>query len=212
MSARDVRLCSFALYATFRRFDVSTSYSTWDDASASSRARFRFDDSRVSRLELRHENLAHLHAPHLRAPLGHDIPRAVPVVQAVAHRLLDLRRGLLLAELVAQHHRRAEHLRQRVRLVLPGDVRRGAVHGLVQPRPVGADGGGGEHADGAGEHGRGVGQDVSEDVTGDDGVELRGRADDLHRRVVHVHVRQLDVGILLFVHARHDFFPQLRNL
>ena len=42
------------------------------------------------RLDLLHENLAHLHAAHLGASLGHDIARAVPLVQRVVHSLFNL--------------------------------------------------------------------------------------------------------------------------
>ena len=67
--------------------------------------------------------------------------------------------------------------------------------------------GGGQHADGAGEHGGLVAQNVAENVAGGDYVKLFGRAHELHGGVVHIHVRKLHVGII-FGHFVEDFFPQ----
>lgn len=58
------------------------------------------------------------------------------------------------------------------------------------------------------QHGRLVGQDISEDISGDHDVELLGPADELHRRVVHVLVRQLHLRVLV-VHLDHHIPPQL---
>ena len=41
---------------------------------------------------------------------------------------------------------------------------------------------------------------------------MGGSADDLHRRVVHVHVRELNFRVLLLVHLRDDLLPQLAHL
>ena len=68
-----------------------------------------------------------------------------------------------------------------------------------------------QHADRAREHRRFVGQDVAEEVAGDDHVELLRRADELHRGVVDVHVRELNVGILRR-HSGDDFAPQDRGV
>src|SRR5581483_6450546 len=66
-------------------------------------------------------------------------------------------------------------------------------------------------ADRAGQHRRLVGQDVAEHVAGDDDVELARVAHELHRGVVDVHVRELDVAVVP-ADARHHLAPQLRGL
>ena len=68
-----------------------------------------------------------------------------------------------------------------------------------------------QHADRAREHRRFVGQDVTEEVAGDNHVELLRRPDELHRGVVDVHVRELDIGILRR-HSGDDFAPQDRGV
>ena len=95
---------------------------------------------------------------------------------------------------------------------LPGDVGRRSVDRLVQPqaRPPARQRGGGKHPDRSGAHARLVGQDVAEQIAGDDHVELAGIAHQLHRGVVDVHVGQFDIVVI----ARHfvdDVAPQLRG-
>ena len=68
--------------------------------------------------------------------------------------------------------------------------------GSYRPLPRGVERRRRQHADRARQHRRLVGQDVAEDVAGDDHVELLRVAHQLHRRVVDVHVRQRDVRIL----------------
>mmetsp|Transcript_25913 Transcript_25913/g.85267 ORF Transcript_25913/g.85267 Transcript_25913/m.85267 type:complete len:214 (+) Transcript_25913:58-699(+) len=158
------------------------------------------------------EELASLGAANLGHAIGHDVGGAKAAVEDAADGVLNLLRLRLHRKGVAQHHRRGEHHRERVGDVLAGDVGRGAVDGLEDARELRPDARGREHPDRAREHRRLVAQDVPEDVAGDDGVDARGGAHELHRGVVNVHVRELDVGVLLRPHARHHFAPQLRHL
>ena len=84
----------------------------------------------------------------------------------------DRRRGLALAEML-QHHRGRPDLPDRVGDALAGDVRGRAVHRLEQRREVAlrVDVAGRRDADGAGAGGPEVGEDVAEQVRGDDDVE-----------------------------------------
>ena len=111
---------------------------------------------------------------------------------------------------MAEEHGGGEDGGERVRHVLAGDVGGGAVDGLVEAERAGAEGGGGEHADGAGQHGRGVGEDVAEDVAGDDDVELSGGADQLHAGGVDIKVGQLHVGVFA-ADLDDDFAPELHG-
>ena len=69
--------------------------------------------------------------------------------------------------------------------------------GLVQARGSISDGGGGQQADGASDHGCLVGQDIAEHILGHHHVELAGVTDQLHGTVVYQHVLILDIGVLL---------------
>ena len=80
----------------------------------------------------------------------------------------------------------------------------GFVHALV----VRVERGRRQHADGTGQHGSLIRQDVAEHVVGDHHVELLGRAHQLHGGVIHVHMGKLDVRVVLR-HLFHHFPPQL---
>ena len=69
-----------------------------------------------------------------------------------------------------------------------------------------------QHAERAGHHRRAVGQDVAEQVVGDDHVELPRRAHELHGAVVDIHVRQLDIGIFRVVQRLDVLAPQHAGL
>jgi hypothetical protein len=62
-----------------------------------------------------------------------------------------------------------------------------------------------------GNHCRFVGQDVAEDVAGDDHVERRRRRYELRCRIIDVQVRQLDIGIF-GADPDHRVAPELRRL
>src|SRR5690606_12236298 len=117
--------------------------------------------------------------------------------QVVLDRGADRGGGLDVAEVVQQQRDR-EHGRGGVGLVLAGDVGGGAVHGLEHR----GEGAGGVHvparreadaaADGAGE----VGDDVAEEVVGDDDVEAGGVLDQVDHHRVDVGVVDLDARVL----------------
>jgi len=96
---------------------------------------------------------------------------------------------------------------------LTRDIGGRAVDGLVQ-RFGAAIGigrtqrGRGQHPQRTRQHRGTIGQDIAEQVVGDDHVELFGRAHQLHRAVVGVHVGQLDIGVVFVMHLLHDFAPQ----
>ena len=69
-----------------------------------------------------------------------------------------------------------------------------------------------QHAERAGRHRRAIGQDVAEDIAGDHHIELPGLPHDLHRGVVDIHMRELDIGKFRFM-QRDDFLaPQHAGL
>src|SRR3989475_12207524 len=99
---------------------------------------------------------------------------------------------------VSNHHRCAQNRPDRVDDATAGDVGRGPMHGLEQaPFRLGVDVAGGCDAHPADQLRGQVGQDVAEEVAGDDDVELRRVAHQLHRGRVHIEVTGLDVGTLL---------------
>ena len=84
------------------------------------------------------------------------------------------------------------------------------MHRLVEALALLVQGSRGQQADRPGQLGGNVGQDVAEQVAGHHHVELGGFGDQLHGGIVHVQVRQFDVGILLGDFADHGP-PQLRD-
>ena len=139
-----------------------------------------------------------------------DVAGAPAVVEHVLHGLGQAVGGLVHLEAVAEHELHGEDLRDGVGDALAGDVGRGAVAGLVERGAV-AQGGAGEHAERAREHGGLVGEDVAEGVLGHQDVELGGVVHELHGAVVHEHVGRLDGGVL-GGHAVGDLAPQAARL
>ena len=110
--------------------------------------------------------------PTTASPGQRDVAGAQTQLQHAADGALDPVRDVGARERVAEHHRERQDRRQRIRLVLPRDVRRGPVDRLVEALLPRVERRGGQHADRPREHRRLVGQDVAEDVAGDDHVEL----------------------------------------
>src|SRR5690606_38614460 len=110
---------------------------------------------------------------------------------------LDAGRRLGVAEVV-EEQRDGQHGGGGVGLALAGDVRRGAVDRLehARGRPVGVDVAGGREPDAAGDGGGEVGDDVAEEVVGDDDVEAGRVGDEEDHRGVDVQVVDGDVGEL----------------
>ena len=79
--------------------------------------------------------------------------------------------------------------------------------GLIQAAGAVAQRGGRDHADGAGDHGSLVRQDVAEHVLGNDHVELGGVLDDLHGAVVHEHLAVFHIRVF-GLQAVHHASPQ----
>src|SRR5690606_32267489 len=73
---------------------------------------------------------------------------------------------------------------QRVGHSLSGNIVGGAVDGLVHAGAV-ADGGGGQHAHGAGDLGGFVGEDIAEKIGGDHHVKAAGIFDEQHGGSIH---------------------------
>src|SRR5216683_1282383 len=140
------------------------------------------------------------------------VGRERATVEGRADRPLDGPRLRLQAERMAEHQRHAQDRPVRVRDAPAGDVRRRAVDGLVEAAPPLAQRGRGQQADGAGEHRRHVGEDVAEEVLGDDHVEARGPLHEEHGAGVDQHVLELQVGELVAHHLRGHLAPQPRGL
>ena len=77
------------------------------------------------------------------------------------------------------------------------------MHRLKQPRAIAAQGGRGQHADRAGEHGGFVAEDVAKQVAGEQHVELPRGAHQLHGGVIDIHVAHLHAAVI----ARHYIHP-----
>ena len=82
--------------------------------------------------------------------------------------------------------------------------------GFVQALVLCVQAGRGQHADGAGEHGCRVAEDVAKHVAGHDHIELLGGFNQLHGGVVHIHMVQRHVGVFL-ADFRHNVFPELKG-
>ena len=89
-----------------------------------------------------------------------------------------------------------------------------AVHRLVERLALlglgvlGAERGGRQHAERAGQHGGDVGQHVAEQVVGDDHVILLGPAHELHGAIVGQDMFERGAWILGLVHGAHHLVPQ----
>src|SRR5262249_42266132 len=109
---------------------------------------------------------------------------------------------------VLEHHRPRPDLYDGVGDRPSINVRRRAVHGLGErgKDPVRVDVAGGRDADGAGGGGAEVGQDVAEEVRGDDHVEALRVEHDLDGQAVDVVLVGLHLGKLL-AHGREALVP-----
>mmetsp|Transcript_26553 Transcript_26553/g.87214 ORF Transcript_26553/g.87214 Transcript_26553/m.87214 type:complete len:353 (-) Transcript_26553:226-1284(-) len=161
---------------------------------------------------IRLDSLADLFAHLLASNFSSEISGADAVVKDLVHCILNSLRSLGTVKVIAEHHGSGEDGGEGIGLVRSGDVRSGSVDGLKDAGAGGvADGSGREHAEGADEHGGLIRQDVSEDVSGDHHIELLRVADKLHGSVVDIHVRELDVRIVL-VGLDHNVAPQLADV
>ncbi len=65
-----------------------------------------------------------------------------------------------------------------------------------------------QHPQRSGQHRGTIGQDITEQVVGQDHVKLLGRTHQLHRAIIGIHMAQLDIGILSQMHFRDHVAPQ----
>ena len=91
-----------------------------------------------------------------------------------------------------------------------GNVGGGAVYRLVEI-DLAADGGGGKEAEGAGDDGGLVGEDVAEEVFGEDDVEVARRVHEVHGHGVDELVLEGDVGVVA-AEIGDGGAPELRDL
>ena len=129
-------------------------------------------------------------------------------------RLLDGCSRFFEPEAVAEHEGGAENLGTGVGQAFARDVGGSSsgrfvkserkVHGVF----AGSKAGGGEHAERSADHGEFVGEDVSEHVLGNQSVELVGVANQLHGRIVGVHVGKFDRIVECTDSFGHDFSPK----
>ena len=105
--------------------------------------------------------------------------------------LTDRGRRRILAQIV-EHHRGRKNHRNRIGFALSGDIRSRAVHRLKQAGSA-AEAGGRQQTERPAERGGGVGKDVTEDVAGQNHIELTRIDHHLHRGVVDVHVLQFNI-------------------
>ena len=131
-----------------------------------------------------------------------------PSRQTPVERREQARRGGRLAEVI-EHEDGAPDRAARVRDALTGDVGRRAVHRLEQRRHVAAraEVGARRHAHAALQGGAEVGQDVAEEVGGDDHVEAVGAQHHARRERVHEHALVADAGMARG-HLGGDLVPE----
>src|SRR6266545_4459509 len=165
--------------------------------------------SRVGLLDSGGDQIAHLPRADELHPHRVNVARPVSLLEHAQHGRVDPVGVGALVERVAQQHGRREYGRDRVGHALARDVRRRPVDRLVET-PAATKARRRQHAHGAGQDGGLVGQDVAEGVLGHDGVEVRRLVHERHRAVVHEHVLELHLGIVLR-HARDHLAPQLRH-
>jgi hypothetical protein len=146
-----------------------------------------------------------------------DVSRARAGVQSCVHRALQQRGVVRPRQRQPQHHGDAEYRPERIGDALPRDIGRAAVHRFVERcAPAGlidrAQRRRGQHAERARCHCRAIGQDVAENIVGDDDVELRRRPYQLHRAIVDIQVAQCDVGKFGVAQGLHFLAPQHSRL
>ena len=151
--------------------------------------------------------VAHGSAAQAGAAIAHVVGGAQALVQHLAHSVLNGFGFFGHAEGVAQHHGSRQDAGSGVDDILSRDVRGRTVNGLIQAAGTLAQRGGGDHSDGAGDHGSLIRKDVAEHVLGDDDVELSRVLDDLHGAVVHEHLAVLHFRVLS-LQAVHDRAPE----
>lgn len=100
-----------------------------------------------------------------------------------------------------------EDLRDRVGDIFAGDIRCGTARRLVQAKTLFIEAGGRQHTHRAGDHRALVGEDVAKQVGAQQHVELGRIFNQLHGGVIDIHMRQLNVRILL-ADLADDFAPQ----
>jgi hypothetical protein len=99
---------------------------------------------------------------------------------------------------VSEHHPHGEGGGEGVGEVLAGERRGAAVHGLEQgAAPSGVGVGAARHAEAALERGAEVGDDVTEEVVGDDDLDVRRVLHHVEAQRVDVDVHGLDAGVVL---------------
>ena len=122
--------------------------------------------------------------------------RAIACVEDRVYGLFDGAGVLLEVGGVAKDHGGGKDRAEGVRLAGSGDVGSAAVHGFVEIDRS-ADGGRRKHAERASDDAGFVGEDVSEEVLGEDHVEVPGDVHDVHRHGVDELVFEGNVGIVL---------------
>src|SRR5712691_6987223 len=137
----------------------------------------------VGLLDFGGDEVAHFLGADQLGPGGVDIAGAVPLLEHPDHRGINTIGVRAQAQRVAEEHGRREDGRDRIGHALPRDIGRRTVHGLVESHAP-PDAGRGQHAHGASQDGRLVGEDVAERVLGHDGVEVRGLVHEGHGAVV----------------------------
>ena len=125
-----------------------------------------------------------------------DVGRTQALLEHALDRGLYARGSGFFAKGITHHHRRRQNGGQWIGDVATCDVGRRAVDRLVQTLVVCIQRRGRQHADRTGQHRRFIGKNVAEQVTRQNHVELLGCAHQLHGRIVHIHVRQLDIGVV----------------
>src|SRR6266571_1569366 len=171
----------------------------------------RAKKSRAESKQRGNHRVAHFPGTDFLLPGLMNIQRTVTLRQNLFYGCLDAAGRPVLIQAIAQHHRGGQNGRERICQILAGDVRRRAVNRLVKALAFFVERSRRQHADRAGQHRSLVRKNVAKHVAGNDDVELFRILQQLHRCVVHVHVRELDSRKLFADRAQH-FAPELRSL
>ena len=121
------------------------------------------------------DRIPHPGAGNLLASFAPDVTGADTVRKHLADRGLNPVSLLIHVEGIADHHGGGFHSGDRVRDILPGNIRGRPVRGLKKPGALLVQRRGGEHTDGPRKHRGFVREDVAEEVSGEHHVKLSAR-------------------------------------
>src|SRR6266851_4390057 len=168
----------------------------------------------VQHLQFLQNRLTHLRGAHRGGALGLDVGGAQTAGEHRRDRSIELVGQRAHIERIAQRHsKRCDH-RDRIGQSLAGDIRRRAVHRLIQGFPLPgfdidlAKRGRRQHAERTRQHRRDIREHVAEQVVGDDDVECLRRFHQIHAAGIGQLMLELDVPVFARMHLGDHLVPE----